>query len=54
MDEKNRQVEELSKANKANQDLIESLQTQLQSQTITQPPVVSNGDATERLSELTR
>jgi hypothetical protein len=51
MDDKTREMEELSKVNKANEELIERLRSELEEQRATQPPVV---DAAEKLAELTR
>jgi 2-C-methyl-D-erythritol 4-phosphate cytidylyltransferase len=51
MDDKNRELEELSKLNKANEELVDLLQSQLSELQVTQPRDV---DAAERLAELTR
>jgi hypothetical protein len=51
MDDKTREMEELSKVNKSNEELIERLRSELEEQRSTQPPVV---DAAEKLAELTR
>jgi hypothetical protein len=51
MDDKTREMEELSKVNKSNEELIERLRSELEEQRATQPPVV---DAAEKLAELTR
>ena len=51
IDEKNRELEDLSKANKTNEELIERLRSELEELKAAQPPVV---DAAEKLAELTR
>ena len=51
IDEKNRELEDLSKANKTNEELIERLRSELEELKAVQPPVV---DAAEKLAELTR
>ena len=51
IDEKNRELENLSKANKTNEELIERLRSELEELKAAQPPVV---DAAEKLAELTR
>ncbi len=51
MDDKTREMEELAKVNKSNEELIERLRSELEEQRATQPPVV---DAAEKLAELTR
>ena len=51
IDEKNRELEDLSKANKTNEEVIERLRSELEELKAAQPPVV---DAAEKLAELTR
>ena len=51
IDEKNHELEDLSKANKTNEELIERLKSELEELKAAQPPVV---DAAEKLAELTR
>ncbi len=53
MDEKNRQLDEITKSNKDHEDLIQQLRAQLEEQQNVQSPS-QNVDATERLAELTR
>ena len=53
MDEKNRQLDEITKSNKDHEDLILQLRAQLEEQQNAQPPS-QNVDAAERLAELTR
>ena len=51
IDEKNRELVDLMKANEANEELVELLRSELEVQKLSQPPVV---DAAEKLAELTR
>lgn len=51
IDEKNRELVDLTKANEANEELVELLRSELEVQKLSQPPVV---DAAEKLAELTR
>ena len=51
IDEKNRELVDLTKANQANEELVELLRSELEVQKLSQPPVV---DAAEKLAELTR
>ncbi len=54
MDEKNRQLDEVTKTKKDQEDLIQQLRAQLEEQQQAQQPPSQNVDATERLAELTR